>query len=176
MNGLWRKFFAGSWKVGVFCPHVVRKLWTTVENKCSNRSCTQKMGLGTHFSSTNHEYPVEKKSAMPANAMGKIIKKFHNPWRDCGQKNRRGGSWPSLKLSMAGKVRMWQNVGLRNQWQARILAGWGRVKTLPYSRRRKNLHNPWMDCGENYASFFCSSSSRYFFRTRLIYWETDRQS
>ena len=96
MNGLWRKFFVGSWKVGVLCPHLVRKLWTTVENKCSNRSCTQKMGLGTHFSSTNHEYPVEKKISDACKRHGENHKKFHNPWRDCGEKSV--SSWASLRV------------------------------------------------------------------------------
>ena len=58
---------------------MVKNLWITVENKCSERSCTQKKGLGTHFFFTKDAYPVEKKSAMPANGKWKNIKNLHNP-------------------------------------------------------------------------------------------------
>ena len=75
MNGLWRKTAGRRWITGPSFPQLVKNLWITVENKCSEWSCTQKKGLETHILPTDHEYPVEKKSLMSVNAPVKNVKK-----------------------------------------------------------------------------------------------------
>ena len=112
MNGLWRKADGRRWKTGPSFPQLVKNLWITVENKCSEWSCTQKKGLGTHFLPTDHEYPVEKKIVDACKCSDEKRKKIPQSMKGLWTKNRRGWSRPSptekTKKSPQSVKRMWR--------------------------------------------------------------------